>query len=161
MTGEGITAEDYTAVRTGEKTPQEIAEEKRLLAAQARADATKTRDFLTGVTSETISVPVAAGDGGIKVIEIRARLTKRQMMPFLPIYERFNQQFRAQSVAVDIDVPEELEARFLETITVDPELDYDFWIAGDFEATLLTEIYIAFFTESVRRRAAIEKFRNQ
>lgn len=155
-----LTADEVVALKSGETTEEELEEKHKIEADQAIVDAMSTRDFLIGVTNETIDVPVGSQQG-CKVVTIRARLSKRELKPFKVLMETWRKVLIGALEPDALETPEmeDIRARFLAKITVDSSLDYDFWIGGDYDAQLVQEVEAAYFTEPLKRKAAIGKFR--
>lgn len=161
LTSPKVTAEDYVAVKRGEKTPEQVEQEKIEEAAQKRADTLSIKAFVTGVTGETIPVYITDTHGGVKEIMIRARLSHRENRKFRALFDKWGRKLGNADVDFDEDETEKMQAEFNSLITLDADLDYDFWMGGDYDATLVSEIMMAYLTEAVHRRRAIEKFRHK
>lgn len=158
-----VTAEDYKAARMGEKTLTQISDEKKAAKLQEYVTAMSTRDFLIGRTQETIKVPITSA-GGVKDIEIRARLSRdelRRHTEFLNNFKRAASGDAEAAAFLDSEPGDLVTASFLSQITVEPELDTMFWMSGGIDPSTVQEILLAYFTEPARRMAAIEKFRSE
>ena len=158
-----MTPEQYTALRKGETTEEEISVDKKAAQRQEFVDAMTTKAFLMARTSETIKVPITSCDG-VQDIEIRARLSKKETRThaeFLKVFRGAGAGDEAAILYLDTPEGDLVTAAFMAQITADPQLDTTFWNSDKIDLTTIQEILIAYFTEPARRRVAIEKFREE
>lgn len=158
-----MTPEQYTALRKGETTEEDISVDKKAAQRQEFVDAMTTKAFLIGRTKETITVQITSGDG-VKDIEIRARLSKAETKThaeFLKVFRGAGAGDEAAILYLDTPEGDLVTAAFMAQITADPQLDTNFWMSDNIDPATIQEILIAYFTEPARRRAEIEKFREE
>ena len=158
-----MTPEQYTALRKGKTTEDEISVDKKAAQRQEFVDAMTTKAFLIGRTAETIKVPITSGDG-VKAVEIRCRLNKAETKTHAEFLNVFRNAGAGDKGAMNyLDTPEGdlVTAAFMAQITADPQLDTTFWNSDKIDPATVQEILIAYFTEPARRRVAIEKFRER
>ncbi len=153
-----ISEEEYTDLRKGDTTIEDINEGKRQVARQEAINAMSTRAFLIGRTKETIKVPVT-GMGGSKNIEIRARLSKSEIKQHQVILDRWKAAQESEAEFIESEADEMELARFLDYITIDPELNSGFWLSDYIAPEIADDILMAYFiTEPTRRMVEIQKF---
>lgn len=158
-----MTPEQYTALRKGETTEDEISVDKKVAQRQEFVDSMTTKAFLMARTNETIKVPITSCDG-IQDIEIRARLSKKETRThaeFLKVFRGAGSGDEAAILYLDTPEGDLVTAAFMAQITADPQLDTTFWLSDQIDPTTIQEILIAYFTEPARRRVEIEKFRKE
>lgn len=158
-----MTPEEYTALRKGETTEEEISVDKKAAQRQEFVDAMTTKAFLIGRTAETIKVSITSGDG-VKNVDIRCRLNKAETKTHSMFLDMFRAAGNGNKGALDfLDTPKGdlVTAAFMAQITADPQLDTPFWMSDTIDPATIQEILIAYFTEPARRRVAIEKFREE
>lgn len=158
-----MTPEQYTALRKGETTEDEISVDKKAAQRQEFVDAMTTKAFLVARTTETIKVPITSDDG-VKNIDVRCRLNKAETKTHAEFLKVFMGAGAGDEVAIlYLDTPEGdlVTAAFMAQITADPQLDTTFWNSDKIDPATVQEILIAYFTEPARRRVAIEKFREE
>ena len=158
-----LTPEQYTALRKGETTEEDISVDKKAAQRQEFVDAMTTKAFLMARTTETIKVPITSDDG-VKNIEIRCRLNKAETKTHSMFLDMFRAAGNGNNGAVEfLDTPEGdlVTAAFMAQITADTQLDTTFWMSDNIDPATIQEILIAYFTEPARRRIEIEKFREK
>ena len=117
-----------------------------------------TRAFLIGRTKETIKVPVS-GMGGSKNIEIRARLSKSEIKQHHAILDKWKNAQESGAGFIESEDDEMELARFLEHITIDPELNSGFWLSDYIAPEICDDILMAYFIdEPVRRLSEMYRF---
>jgi len=125
---------------------------------QDAVDAMSTRAFLIGRTKETIQVPVS-GLGGTKYIEIRLRLSREEMKRHEYFLERWKKSQESNMMVVESEFDEKAVCAFVEHITIDPEITYDFLLNSGLSPDVCDDILMAYFiTEPTRRMVEIQKF---
>ena len=155
------TADEIQKMKTGE------ADEAQIKAEQAKAkhaeivESMSAKDFLIARTREIIKVPIAMTSGGLKEIEIRARLSRAESAKFKSVLDMWNDALKGNDTSFD-NAEEEL-AEFLEYITSDPTLDAEFWLSDELDNTIPIQIMDAYFLEPLKasRRVQLEKFRKE
>jgi len=158
-----MTAEEFEAMRSDEKTEEAVKEDRTMAQRQEFVDAMTTKAFLMARTIETISVPITSDDG-VKNIDIRARLSKAETKTHAEFLSQFRAAGAGDKDAIEfLDTPEGdlVTAAFMAQITADPQLDTTFWLSDQIDPATIQEILIAYFTEPARRRVEIEKFREE
>lgn len=158
-----MTPEQYTALRKGETTEEDISVDKKAVQRQEFVDAMTTKAFLMARTKETISVPITSDDG-MKNVDIRCRLNKAETKTHAEFLKVFRDAGAGDKGAINyLDTPEGdlVTAAFMAQITADPQLDTTFWMSDNIDPATIQEILIAYFTEPARRRIEIEKFREK
>ena len=158
-----MTPEQYTALRKGETTEDEISVDKKAAQRQEFVDAMTTKAFLVGRTAETIKVSITSGDG-VKDIEIRCRLNKAETKThaeFLKVFRDAGAGDKGAMNYLDTTEGDLVTAAFMAQITADPQLDTPFWMSDNIDPATIQEILIAYFTEPARRRVEIDKFREK
>jgi len=158
-----MTAEEFDNMRSGNKTEEEIKDDRTVSKRQEFVDAMTTKAFLMARTTETIMVPITSGEG-VKDIEIRVRLSKKETRvhaEFLKLFRDAGAGDEAAILYLDTSGGDLVTASFMARITADPQLDTPFWNSDKIDPATIQEILIAYFTEPARRRFEIEKFRQE
>lgn len=142
--------EEYLKLRRGELDSEQLADKRDEDFRREYMASLSTRDFLIERTQETIPVTIR-GVNGSRDILIRARLSKTELKMHTRVMELMKRGVDQDYSGFDEkDAPEAI-ATFLAKITVDKELDYDFWMDDALDVSVAEELLYAYFTEPVRR----------
>lgn len=121
-------------------------------------DAMSTREYLMARTKETIMVSVS-GMGGVKDIEIRARLSKLELKPHEYILDRWKVAQETNIKFIDTENDEKVLCALIAYITIDPEITTDFLLDSGLSPDVCDDILAAYFIlEPTRRMVDIQKF---
>lgn len=145
-----MSIEDYKALHEGIVTEEVVGEKEMLKEVAAATSRVSARDFLLSQTKMTKSVNIA----GLE-IEIYVKLSKRQI--------RENAAFINMLDKPIIDSPEGdlLTAKFLAEITVDDELDVDFWLNEDLDVSVPQTVLAAYIQEVTTAWEDVVNFRKK
>ncbi len=125
---------------------------------QDAIDAMSIRQFLMGRTKETILVPVS-GIGGSKNIEIRARLSKLELIPHEYILDRWKLAQETNIKFIDTEEDERALCALMADITIDPELTTEFLLDSSLSPDVCDDILAAYLIlEPTRRMIDTQKF---
>jgi len=111
------------------------------------------KDFIINRGKELVEVPISGPDGYI-CIEIRARLTKKEINEHKVFLEMFK-----DPESVSEDMAEHMAAKFLAAITTDNTLDEAFWMSDDIDPYVAQELIVAFLRKAASTLEGVKKFR--
>lgn len=143
---------EFKSLRSGEKTEGDIHEDRKIVVEADRKSNLSAKNFLLNRFNEVINVPINGPDGEMN-IQIKAKLTKKDLSKHKEIIDMV---FYSKTDISEEDA-DRFGALFLADLTIDPELDIDFWLSPDVDAFLVSTLINTFvnnFMESVK------KFRN-
>lgn len=143
-----MSEQDYKDL-CNENTTLEDIEDKRVeeVAKEATSNLS-VKNFLLNRAKETIKIPIKVEDGQLD-IEIKIRLTNVEM----------NSQIKFFECIANKEEPVEYMPEFLELITIDEELDKEFWSLPELDAFLGKQLILAFFNKTDTIIGDIKKFR--
>jgi hypothetical protein len=150
-----LTADEIQALKSGEITEDELfdqqIEEQKLELKQVES----AKDFILGRSKNTTDC-IIESNGEAIVIKIYTKLSKSQI--------KANREFLIAMQSGDDEIFEsekgnELAAKFLATITVDDELDEDFWKLDELDAQIPAVIMTTYLNSVLETSEAVEKFR--
>lgn len=108
-----------------------------------------TKEFLTAKTH--IDVPITT-KLGTKNIEIRERIAKPDLPKFRPLLDKYKAAMNNDiNAIVFLSQPEgdQATAKFLDYLTTDAELNYEFWLSEFVCAEVVQEILSEFFKHNL------------
>lgn len=111
------------------------------------------RDFIMGRSKEVVTVNVS-GPEGTMGIKMRARLSKREVKA----HSKFLELFRNPE-SVSEDDANVGASKFLAAITLDPELDEEFWSSEELDSYIAQELLSAFMEHAAQSLQGVKKFR--
>jgi len=111
------------------------------------------KDFIINRGKELFEVPISGPDG-YTYIEIRARLTKKEINEHKVFLEMFKDPEN-----VSEDMAEQVAAKFLAAITTDDTLDEAFWMSDDIDPYIAQELIMAFLRKAASTLEGVKKFR--
>lgn len=117
---------------------------------QAKVDSMSNKEFLTSIFKETISVPIT-NKLGTKNIEIVARMPKAGIKRHETFISKFRDaKHKDVKALLFLLTPdgEKTMAEFLSDITIDTELDVDFWMSDDVDYVAGKKILLEYFKEN-------------
>jgi len=158
-----MSAQEFKERRAKDTTADEIAHACTAPTPEPNPDqelinAMSIRQFLMGRTKETIQVPVS-GMGGVKNIEIRARLSKQELKPHQYILDRWKLAQETTIKFIDTEEDEKALCALMEDITIDPEITTEFLLDSGLSPDVCDDILAAYLIlEPTRRMVDTQKF---
>ena len=155
-----LSEEEYKKLREspGEVSDEQLERERTLKKKQEEINSMSARAFLTARTEDVIEVPVL-GLGGTKYIKIRARLSRSEMKRHKPFAEMSTKISQGDDKLSESEEYIKGTAAFLANITIDPDLDEEFWLDDSVDPLLTQQLIYAYFTEPSKSIEEIASFR--
>jgi cellobiose-specific phosphotransferase system component IIA len=147
-----LTAGEIQALKSGKITEDELfdkqIEEQKLELKKVES----ARDFILGRAKNTVEC-IIESNGEAIAIEIYTKLSRKEL--------KKNKRFVEAMTKGDTKLLEgdELAAKFLATITVDDELDADFWLSDEIDTLIPATIMSTYMQALVENTTSIKKFR--
>lgn len=135
-----MTGDEFKAKRAGKKS---------------KKPDTSARDFIMNRSKELIKVPIDGPDGTMD-IEVRARLTKREVKEHKKFLEMFNDPDSITEEDAEVGA-----AQLLATITTDPILDEEFWSSDEIDPYIAQQLLLAFMKKATSSLESVKKFRKK
>ena len=153
ITKKKISEDEYKELRSGEKTGEQLT-------AESETRTLSTRDFLLARTKETKDVPIIAA-GETRNLEIKVRLSRAEMKRHDGFFALASKMSSGNISVLYEDESALIIARFLEDITVDPQLNEEFWMDPNLDTAITQQLLASYFEEPIERLPDVESFRNE
>ena len=144
-----MTGEEFKEKRAVKK-PKKVKTVKKVKKSDVSA-----RDFIMNRSKELIKVAIDGPDG-IMEIEIRARLTKREVKEHKKFLEMFNDPNNITEEDAEVEA-----SRFLAAITTDKTLDVEFWSSDNIDPYVAQQLLLAFMKKATSSLEGVKKFRKK
>lgn len=175
-----MSAQDYKDLCNEDTTLEDVEDKRVKEVAKEAASNLSAKEFIMNRTKEHIDVTVLGPDGEMN-IQIKARLTKgeaKKHIKLFGIFDKINTKVGKISLITDTEegrlkiakleedintLSEESEeplAAFLASITIDDELNKDFWASEDIDANIASDLFNAYILKASEVHKGIQKFRN-
>jgi hypothetical protein len=150
-----LTADEIQALKSGEITEDELfdkqIEEQKLELKKVES----ARDFILGRAKNTVEC-IIESNGEAIAIEIYTKLSRKELKKNKRFVEAMT---KGDTKLLESDEGDELAAKFLATITVDDELDADFWLSDEIDTLIPATIMSTYMQALVENTTSIKKFR--
>jgi hypothetical protein len=150
-----LTADEIQALKEGKITEDELFE-KHLEEQKYELKQVKSAKEFILTRSRNTADCIVESDGEAIAIKIYTKLSRKQI--------KDNQEFIDALSCNDVELLSSeagdiMSAKFLATLTVDEELDEEFWLQDDLDASLAMTILTAYIDSVTKNVEMVKKFR--